>query len=201
MFRKSLALHLLAGLIAVLPLAAQAQAQAQEKAEPQAKKASPAELRTQLHTSVEGTVAQFKKTDAGFDKVLADAAGYAVFPKVGKGGFIVAAGHGDGELIEKGKAVGTTSVTMGSIGLTAGVQEYSQIIVFKDQAALDRFKQNKFEWAANASAVMIKSGAAVAAKYPQGAAAFIHPTAGVMAEASVGGQKFNFKADGAPAKK
>jgi lipid-binding SYLF domain-containing protein len=193
MFRKSLAVHLLAGLVAVLPLAAQAQGQEQ--------KASPAELRTQLHAGVEDTIAHFKKTDPGFDKVLAGAAGYAVFPKVGKGGFIFAAGHGDGELVEKGKAVGTTSVTMGSVGFTAGVQEYSQIIVFKEQAALDRFKQNKFEFAANASAVAIKSGAAVAAQYPQGAAAFIRPTAGVMAEASVGGQKYNFKADGAPAKK
>jgi lipid-binding SYLF domain-containing protein len=197
MLRKSLAVHLLAGLVAVLPLAAQAQAQ--EKAEPQ--KASPAEQRRQLHAGVEDTIAHFKKADPGFDKVLAGAAGYAVFPKVGKGGFIFAAGHGDGELVEKGKAVGTTSVTMGSVGFTAGVQEYSQIIVFKEQAALDRFKQNKFEFAANASAVAIKSGAAVAAQYPQGAAAFIRPTAGVMAEASVGGHKYNFKADGAPAKK
>ena len=190
MFRNPFAI-LLAGLIAVMPLAAQAQE----------KKAAPADQRKQLQASAQDTIAQFTKADPGVDKLMKSAAGYAVFPKVGKAGFIFAAGHGDGEVYEKGKAIGTASVTMGSVGLTAGVQEYSQLIVFRDQAALDRFKQNKFEFAADASAVVIKTGVAATAKFIQGTAVFVRPTAGVMAEASVGGQKFNFKADGAAAKK
>ena len=156
-----------------------------------------ADQRKQLHANVGDTVAQFNKTAPGIDKILKDAAGYAVFPRIGKAGFIIAGGHGDGELLEKGNATGVASVSLASVGLTAGVQEYSEIIVFQNQAALDRFKQNKFEFAAGASAVVIKTGAAVEAKYTDGVAVFVRPSAGIMAEASVGGQKFKFQPDGA----
>ena len=47
-------------------------------------------------------------------------------------------------------------------------------------------------FAANASAVAIKTGAAAAAKYEDGVAVFTMPRRGLMAEASIGGQKFTF---------
>jgi lipid-binding SYLF domain-containing protein len=186
MTTKSTAFHL-AAFFATLMLAAAPASYAQDKK---------ADARKQLHANVEDTVAQFRKTDPGIDKVLKDAAGYAVFPRIGKAGFIIAGGHGDGELLEKGNATGATSVTLGSVGLTAGVSEYAEILVFQNQASLDRFKQNKFEFSAGASAVVIKTGAAAEAKFNDGVAVFVRPTAGIMAEASVGGQKFKFQADG-----
>jgi len=184
-----------AAVLATMLLAAAPASYAQEK------KPSGADQRGSLQASARETIAQFTKADAGFDKALKDAAGYVVFPKVGKAGFIVGGAHGDGEVFEKGKAIGTASVTMGTVGLQAGAQEYSQIVVFKEQAALDRFKQNKFEFAANASAVAIKTGAAAAAKYTQGAAIFVRNISGIMAEASVGAQRFKFQPDGGTAKK
>jgi lipid-binding SYLF domain-containing protein len=185
----------LAALLAAILLAAAPACYAQEK------KASAAEERKELQTSARETIGQFNKADPGFDKALKEAAGYVVFPKVGKAGFIVGAAHGDGEVFEKGKSTGTASVTMGTVGLQAGAQEYSQVIVFRDPAALARFKQNKFEFAANASAVAIKTGAAAAAKYDQGVAVFVRNLSGIMAEAAVGAQRFKFTPDGGTAKK
>ena len=131
------------------------------------------------------------------ERFFKQSAGYVVFARVGKAGFIFAGGHGDGELFEKGKAVGTASITMASVGLQVGIQEFSEIIFFENAAALDRFKQNKFEFAAGVSAVVVTAGAAKSANYNNGVVVFTHPTAGAMAEVSVGGQKFSFKADGA----
>ena len=182
---------LLAGLIAVLPFAAQAQE----------KKASPADQRKELHADVEAAVANIKKADPGVDKFFKDSAGYVVFPRAGKGGFIFVGGHGDGELFEKGRVVGTASLSLGTVGLSVGGQQFTQVIFFENAAALDRFKQNKFEFTGGVSAVIVKSGAAVAGKYTDGVAVFVQPIKGAMAEAAIGAQKFNFKPDGAAAKK
>jgi len=170
-------------------------------AEKEYKDMTPAEYRAEVHKNVVATVARFKKVDPNIDKFFKSAAGYVVFPRVGKAGFIFAGGTGDGELYEKGKVLGAASITIASVGLTAGVQEYSEIIFFKDAAAVDRFKQNKFEFAASASAVILTAGASKDRDYSEGVAAFTHSTAGAMAEASLGTQKFSFKPDSAPAKK
>jgi lipid-binding SYLF domain-containing protein len=151
--------------------------------------------RATVHADVLKTISEFKAADPSIDKFFKDSTGYAVFGRVGKAGFIVGGGAGDGELFEKGKVVGYVHVGMGSVGLQIGVQEFSQIVFFKDPAALGRFKQNKFEFSANVSAVIIKTGAAGAADYREGVAVFVKPTGGAMAEASLGTQKFNYKPD------
>jgi lipid-binding SYLF domain-containing protein len=157
------------------------------------KRKTPEEFRAEMRANVQGTIDRFKKTDPGIERFLKESAGYAVFPTVAKMGFVLAGGYGEGEVYDAGKVVGVASVSFGSVGLTAGAQEYSEIIFFKDKADLERFKQNKFEFDAAASAVVWKSGAAKSANYTGGVAVFVHPKGGVMAEASVGGQKFSFK--------
>lgn len=163
-------------------------------------KKSPAELRQKLAADVQGTIARFKKTDPGIERFFKESAGYAVYPTVGKLGFILGGGYGEGEVYEAGKLIGVTSLSFGTVGLQAGAQEYSEIVFFKDTAALERFKQNKFEFDASASAVVWKSGAAAANDYRGGVAVFVLAKGGVMAEAAVGGQRFTFKPEGAAAK-
>jgi lipid-binding SYLF domain-containing protein len=163
-------------------------------------KKSPAELRQKLAADVQGTIARFKKTDPGIERFLKESAGYAVYPTIGKLGFILGGGYGEGEVYESGKLAGVTSLSFGTVGLQAGAQEYSEIVFFKDTAALERFKQNKFEFDASASAVVWKSGAAAANDYRGGVAVFVLAKGGVMAEAAVGGQRFTFKPEGAGTK-
>ncbi len=186
MIRKLLALPV-AFLLAAALLPGTVSAQKKEK--------DPAAQRAEIHADVMKTIASFKATDPSIDKFFKTSTGYAVFGRVGKAGFIVGGGAGDGELFEKGKVVGYVHVGMGSVGLQIGVQEFSQIVFFKDPAALARFKQNKFEFSANVSAVIVKTGGADAADYREGVAVFVKPTGGAMAEASLGTQKFNYKPD------
>ena len=166
------------------------------------KSPTPAEKRAQLKTDVSAAIEKYKKADPGMERFFKDSAGYVVFPNIDKAGFIVGGGHGAGEVYEHGKLIGTATVTMGTVGLQAGAQTFSQVIFFKDTAALDRFKKNKFEWTANASAVAAKAGASTNADYRSGVAVFTRADEGVMAEAAVGSQKFKYTAEhGAPAKK
>lgn len=163
-------------------------------------KQSAAELRQKLAADVQSTIARFKKTDPGIERFLKESAGYAVFPTIGKLGFILGGGYGEGEVYEAGKLIGVAALSFGTVGLQAGAQEYSEIVFFKDKADVERFKQNKYAFDASASAVVWKSGAAAANDYRAGVAVFVLAKGGVMAEAAVGGQKFTFKPEGAGTK-
>ncbi|MEZ4791929.1 MAG: hypothetical protein R2783_00170 [Gelidibacter sp.] len=55
-----------------------------------------------------------------------------------------------------------------------------------------RFKEGKFEFSAEASAVIADEGASKNANYNDGVMVFALPKAGLMADASVGGQKFSY---------
>ena len=139
----------------------------------------------------------FKKTDPDLDKFFARAAGYAVFPSVGKGGLGLGGAYGSGVLFNHGRAVGKASLAQVTIGLQLGGQAYSEIIFLQTNGALDDFKSGQFALAAEASAVALTSGAAATAKYEQGVAIFTAAKGGLMYEASVGGQKFSYEPLGA----
>ena len=80
-----------------------------------------------------------------------------------------------------------------NIGLQAGGQAIIEVIFFETEEDLDDFKDGDFEFEAGASAVALKSGVAINAKYKDGVAVFALPKAGLMADVSIGGQKFNYK--------
>jgi lipid-binding SYLF domain-containing protein len=156
---------------------------------------TPEQQRSKAKAEAPGTIQAFRKADPEITKFFSQSAGYAVFPRVGKVGLIVGGGNGVGAVYEKDTPVGTAMLSFGTIGLQAGAQEFSEIIFFENKAALDRFKQGKFELAANASAVIVKAGASKSANYRDGVVVFTHARGGAMAEAAVGAQKFTYWPD------
>ena len=66
--------------------------------------------------------------------------------------------------------------------------------MFENTAAVDRFKNGNFQFDAQATAVAVKSGAGANAKFADGVAVFTMDEAGLMYEASIGGQKFSYQA-------
>lgn len=141
-------------------------------------------------------IANFKNKDPKMKVFFSKAYGYAVFPTVGKGGFVIGGAYGEGEVYKRGKLIGTTSLTQATIGLQLGGQTYSEIIFFKDKRTLDHFTSGNFEFNAQASAVAVTSGASADAEYSNGVAIFTLAKGGLMFEASVGGQKFSYEAIG-----
>jgi lipid-binding SYLF domain-containing protein len=159
------------------------------------------------------TIATFRKSGTS-GRFFNDAYGYAVFPFIGKGGFVVAGAHGTGRVYVHDKWVGDTAMTQVSVGAQLGGQAYSQIIFFKDKRAFDEFTSGNFAFGAEATAVAITAaasarasteGGASAAKsgntehadttgaYTKGMAVFTVVKGGLMYEASIGGQKFDYE--------
>ena len=148
--------------------------------------------RDALHEDAQGELKKLIAEDPSLDKFLDNAYGYAVFPSVGKGGLIAGGSYGRGEVYESGQMVGYTDISQATVGLQAGGQTFSEILVFENKAAMDRFKSGKMSLSANASAVALKKGAAESARYQEGVAVFVKPQGGLMFEVSIGGQKFTY---------
>jgi lipid-binding SYLF domain-containing protein len=146
-----------------------------------------------LKDDVQITIETFKATDSGMKKLFESAAGYAVFPSVGKGGLVLGGAHGRGLVYEKGTLIGSATISQFTIGAQIGGQDFSEVIFFENPAALERFKQSKFEMSAQLSAVAAAEGACRNAKYVEGVMVFTKVRTGLMAEASVGGQKLSFR--------
>jgi len=90
--------------------------------------------------------------------------------------------------------IGKTSLSQVTVGLSLGGQKYAQFIFFKDDVALGHFKRGNYEMGAQASAVAVTAGASADANYDSGVAVFTNVGGGLMADASIGGQKFSYEA-------
>ena len=138
------------------------------------------------------TMSEMNREDPGLDELTRKAYGYAVFPEVAKGGLVFGGGYGRGVVYEQGEHAGYADLSQASFGLQMGGQTYSEVIVFENKAALDLLKEGRVELAADASAVILKTGAAANARFVDGFAVFVRPIGGAMVEAAVGGQQVTF---------
>ena len=138
------------------------------------------------------TIAAFKEANPRLNRFFSESQGYAVFPEIGKGAFGLGASYGEGTVYERDRVIGLSSVTKVDLGLQLGGKSYSQIVFFKNQIALDGFKAGNITFAADASAIAERNGVAGTADYSGDVAVFTLSDVGLMFEASVGGQKFNF---------
>ncbi|MDN3655765.1 YSC84-related protein [Ferruginibacter paludis] len=137
--------------------------------------------------------AAFIKSDKLMNSLFKDSYAYAIFPSIGKGGMGIGGATGNGVVYEKGQMVGTANMVQVSIGFQFGGQAYREVIFFESEESLDKFKNDKLKFAAQASAVAVTEGASANAKYQEGVMVFTQQKGGLMYEASIGGQKFTYK--------
>jgi len=139
--------------------------------------------------------------------------GYAVWEKIGRGGLGIGGATGRGQVYVGGKVTGFSRVSDITFGAQAGGQAYRQIIFFENKATYDKFTSGKFEFDASASAVAVNASAQASAGttgssasagaggqtgagvgYVNGMQTFTMAEGGLMYAATIGGQKYNFKA-------
>lgn len=147
-----------------------------------------------IRSEAGAALARAQANDPTLIPVIRNARAYAVFPTVGKGAVGVGGAYGKGVLYENGVFSGYCDLTQGSIGFQLGGQSYTEIITFSTAEAVALFKTGNFAFDAQATAVAVKAGAGANAKYSNGVAVFTMDEAGLMFEASVGGQKFSYQA-------
>ena len=138
--------------------------------------------------------ADFIKADGLMQSLFDNSYGYVIFPNVGKGAIGIGGAAGNGAVFQKGTLIGMADMKQVSVGFQWGGEAYREVIFFEHEADLNRFKENKIEFAGQASAVAVTKGAAANIKYKDGVMIFSQTKAGLMYEASVGGQKFKFRA-------
>jgi len=152
--------------------------------------------------------------DGGAQTYFTEAYGYALFPTIGKGGIGIGGSYGEGKVYQQGSYVGNTSMAQITVGLQMGAQAFSQVIFFQDERSFTEFTSGNFEFGAQATAVALTAGISAEAttkgsaagisggknnanligQYSKGMAVFTIAKGGLMYEASLGGQKFTYKA-------
>jgi lipid-binding SYLF domain-containing protein len=146
-----------------------------------------------IHKEVAATLKRLEKQDPGLKKFLDDAYGYAVFPSVGKAAVVVGGAYGRGVVFEQGEPIGFATMGQLTLGVQLGGDTFSEVIAFESKETLDRFKKGRMAFAANASAVLVKAGAASTTNFEKGVATFVYAEGGMMLELAIGGQRFKFK--------
>ena len=118
---------------------------------------------------------------------------------VGKGGYWVGAAPTAPAWCSTGAPhgapAGKVTLNQVTVGPQIGGQEYSEVILFfETPRALAEFKEGKAAFSAQVSAVRPQRGRVrEIAKYERGVAIFTSMKGGLMAEASVGSQKFSYE--------
>ena len=150
------------------------------------------EAKTVLSAEVDEAIAAFKAKDPSIERFFESSYGYAVLPKVIKGAFILGGASGRGEVYEQEEIAGYCRMEQATLGFSFGGEYFREIIFFKDKTDLEVFKTGEYTFSAQVTGVALTTGAAAKADYNVGMAVFITTDAGLMVDASLGGQKFKY---------
>jgi lipid-binding SYLF domain-containing protein len=149
----------------------------------------------ELDKEVAATLDRFYALSKNNQSLAQNAAAVLVFPSITKAGIGVGGEHGNGALLENGKTVGYYSTSGASIGLTLGVSQHSQVILFNTAEARDKFlKGGDWSIGADTSVAIVKTGAggtydSQTLKKP--VLAFVFGEKGLMGDASLKGGKIS----------
>jgi lipid-binding SYLF domain-containing protein len=143
--------------------------------------------------AVQRTIEAFLAQRPELTEYFEQAWGYAVFPRVLKGASMFGGAWGKGLVIEDDRLVGRCSQLLISLGAQLGAQSYSQVILFRDAAAMETFKRGRLEFEGRASVVALTAGAAIDPAYLPDVAIFSLIEGGLMFEAAAGGVKYSYR--------
>lgn len=155
--------------------------------------ATPEQQRSQINEGADAALKRLYQHVPGSQEYVQRAKGVLVFPEAVSGGFIVGVEHGKGVLRVNGQHEGYYSTSSGSLGLQAGAQSRSIVILFMTQEALDDFR-NSSGWTAGVDATVAvatvgANGSIDTTTAQEPVIAFAMTNAGLMAGVSVEGVK------------
>lgn len=146
-----------------------------------------------LVDEVEKAIKHLVTDNPSLKEYFQKAYGFVVFPVITKAGLGIGGAGGKGLTFQTQSVIGLAKIAQATFGLQAGGQQYAEVIFFEDKSSLDKFKSGKLKFSGQVSAVALKKGVSHDVDYQDGVAIFTKVKGGIMAEASVGGQKFTYK--------
>jgi lipid-binding SYLF domain-containing protein len=139
--------------------------------------------------AVEKIRASVPRTEAYFDQAYA----YAILPSVTRVGFGFGGATGKGIVIEGDSAIGKTRFWQFTSGIQAGAKNFTMVVFFKDEDALNKFKASDAQFMGQAGIALATVGAAGTPTFSDGVAIITMTRFGLMGEFTISGAKFSYK--------
>lgn len=148
----------------------------------------------EIDVSVDVALSRFTKDVKGATDFLHAAKGVLIIPRVMQAGLIIGGEYGEGALRIGGKTVGYYNIAAASFGYQIGAQEKDVILVFMDEASLNKFR-NGDNWQAGVDGTVAlgkigAEGSIDTTKIKEPIVGFVFGQKGLMAGASIEGAKF-----------
>ena len=130
----------------------------------------------------------FEAQVPGLRQQIDNSAAYIIYPSVGQWGILISGGkYGRGMLNRPNdRQIGWAAINTGSIGLQAGVQGFKMLVVFQDEATLNRFMQDRLSGSISGVVVVGRSGGSATAPFENGVAIYQGASTGLMAGVNIG---------------
>lgn len=146
-----------------------------------------------LQSRAETTVREMIARNPAVADAIRNAPAYAVFPSVGKGGVLVGGAYGRGILYEGGQPTGYVSLQQASLGAQLGGQSFAELIVLRTPREIADLKSGRYGVGADASAVVLTTGAAGSTTFDPNTTVFVMPRGGLMVDVSISGQQLKYQ--------
>ena len=104
----------------------------------------------QIDARVDATLSAMYETYPSTEQLAEKASGILIMPLITEGGFGIGAGFGRGALRVGGSNVDYYSAVSASAGFQIGAQQYSHVLFFMTESALEDFRKSS-GWAAGAN--------------------------------------------------
>jgi lipid-binding SYLF domain-containing protein len=148
----------------------------------------------EIDVSVDVALENFAQHVKGANEFLKSAKGILVFPRVIKAGAGIGGEYGEGALRIGGKTVDYYNTAAASIGWQLGGQSVTEILVFMEQGALDKFRGSSgWEAGVDGSVALITLGAGGSidtTKIKDPIVGFVFGQKGLMYNLTLKGSKF-----------
>jgi lipid-binding SYLF domain-containing protein len=150
--------------------------------------------RAEIDAGADAALDELFTEDAGARTLADQAKGVAIFPNIVKGGLGIGAETGDGVLRVGGESVGYYNTSSASVGLIAGGQSYSQVLMFLTDEALAGFRDGAgWEAGVDGSVAVLDMGMSReidTTNIADPVVGFIFGEEGLMADAAIEGSKY-----------
>lgn len=146
-------------------------------------------LQNRTYETIQRIREDIPKTGSYFE----DAAGFVVFPRIGRFGYGIGGSYGKGLVFERDSLIGESKFWQFTSGIQAGLKSFSMIIFFRDRNALDEYRRGTWQFMGQAGVTLGPVGVDGTPAYNDGVAIFALTRFGLMGEFTISFAKLTYK--------
>ena len=141
--------------------------------------------------AVDNAISEFRGEDL-LDPFFDEAVACVVFPTSVRAGTGFGGAYGSGWLLEAESVTGRVTMFEFFAGANIGAQAYRSILFFRSDKSLKKFKRGGFEFTGQANVAVAVVGVGMTPSFNKEIAMFTQLRGGLLLEASVGTQRYDY---------